>query len=64
MPDALTVSLSSENLASGSVEERVAFGLLAMTANDRLLTAGEDLSCGELRHGPHVAGYPLAEWLV
>ncbi len=64
MPDALTVSLSSENLASGSAEERVTFGLLAMTANDRLLTAGEDLSCGELRHGPHVAGYPLAEWLV
>ena len=60
----LTVSLSSETLASGSVEERATFGLFVVTANDRLLTAGEDTDRSELRHGPHVAGYPLAEWLA
>ena len=60
----LTVSLSSEPLAAGAVEEQATFGLFAVTANDRLLTAGEDTEHGELRHGPHVAGYPLAEWLV
>ena len=60
----LTVSLSSEHLAAGAAEEQATFGLFAVTANDRLLTAGEDTERGELRHGPHVAGYPLAEWLV
>lgn len=60
----LTVSLSSELLAAGAEEERATFGLFAVTANGRLLTAGEDAERGELRHGPHVAGYPLAEWLV
>lgn len=60
----LTVSLSSEPLTAGAVEEQATFGLFAVTANDRLLTAGEDTEHGELRHGPHVAGYPLAEWLV
>ena len=60
----LTVSLSSEPLAAGAAEEQATFGLFAVTANDRLLTAGEDTEHGELRHGPHVAGYPLAEWLV
>lgn len=60
----LTVSLSSEPLAAGAAEEQATFGLFAVTANDRLLTAGEDTERGELRHGPHVAGYPLAEWLV
>ena len=60
----LTVSLSSEPLAAGVAEEQATFGLFAVTANDRLLTAGEDTEHGELRHGPHVAGYPLAEWLV
>ena len=60
----LTVSLSSEPLDAGAVEEQATFGLFAVTANDRLLTAGEDTEHNELRHGPHVAGYPLAEWLV
>ena len=60
----LNISLSCEELASGSAEERTTFGLLAMTANDRLLTGGEDASQKELRRGPHVAGYPIAEWLA
>ena len=64
MSGALTISLSCETLDSGSEEERATFGLFAMTANDRLLTAGEDVAHGELRHGPYVAGYPVAEWFV
>lgn len=64
MPGELTVSLSVETLASGSPEEMATFGLFSVTANDRLLTAGQDTDSGELRHGPFVAGYPVAEWLV
>ena len=60
----LTVSLSSELLDSGAAEERATFGLFAVTANDRLLTEGEDTVRGRLCHGPHVAGYPLAEWFA
>ncbi len=40
------------------------FGSFAMTANDCLLTGGEDAGQKELRHGPPVAGYPFAEWFV
>ena len=64
MSGELTVSLSTEELASGSPEERATFGLFSVTANERLLTAGQDSDSDELRHGPHVAGYPLAEWLA
>lgn len=64
MSGALTISLSRKPLDSGSEEERATFGLFSMTANDRLLTAGEDAASGELRHGPHVAGCPAAEWFV
>ena len=64
MSGTLTISLSRKPLDSGSEEERATFGLFSMTANDRLLTAGEDAASGELRHGPHVAGCPAAEWFV
>ena len=64
MPGELTISLSAEELASGSKEETATFGLFSMTANERLLTAGQDIDSNELRHGPHVAGYPLAEWFT
>ena len=64
MAHALTLSLSSEILASGAAEERATFGMLAITANGRLLTAGQDTGNEELRHGPYVAGHPLAEWLA
>lgn len=60
----VTVSLSSEVLDSGSPEERATFGLFAVTANDHLLTSGEDVGRKELRHGPHISGYPIAEWLA
>ncbi len=64
MPGELTVSLSFEELASGSTEEKATFGLFSVTANERLLTAGLDIDSNELRHGPYVAGYPLAEWFA
>ncbi len=64
MPGSLTISLTAESLDTGTLEEQATFGLFAVTANDRLLTAGEDTARRELRHGPHVSGYPLAEWLV
>ncbi len=64
MQSELTISLSSEELPSGSARERVTFGLFSMTANERLLTVGQDLESNELRHGPHIAGYPLAEWFI
>ncbi len=64
MSERLIISLSSEALASGAAEERATFGLLQVTANRQLLTHGEDTELGELRRGPHIAGYPLAEWLV
>ena len=64
MPHDLTVSLSPGDLDSGSPEERATFGLLALTANDRLLTQGIDTDSGMVRDGPYVPGYPLAEWLA
>ncbi len=60
----VTVSLSSEVLDSGSPEERATFGSFAVTANDHLLTSGEDVEQKELRHGPYISGYPIAEWLA
>ncbi len=64
MPHRLTISLSVEYLSTGSVEETATFGLFAITANDRLQTEGIDSEHNELRHGPYVSGYPLAEWLA
>ena len=67
MRDELTISLSVETLGAGALEppeEKATFGLLSMTANDRLLTSAQEIDGGELRRGPRVAGYPLAEWLV
>ena len=64
MSGKLIVSLFSEELPSGSAQERATFGLFSLTANERLLTAGQDIEGNELRHGPYVAGYPLAEWFV
>ena len=64
MPDELTFSLSVEEHDSGPPEERATYGLLAIAANDRLLTAGNDTQMRQLLYGPHVSGYPLAEWLA
>ena len=64
MPNYLTISLTSEHLAAGSAEEGATFGLFAITANNSLLTEGVDMGRQELRHGPYVSGYPLAEWFA
>lgn len=64
MSDHLTISLSSENFNIGPEEERATFGLLAITANDKLLTEGLDTECREVRDGPYVSGYPVAEWFA
>jgi len=64
MSGEVKMSLSTEVLDSGSAEERAAFGLFLMTANERLLTEGVDTANQKLSHGPYVSGYPLAEWLA
>lgn len=64
MPEKLTISLSKEGIDSNSPEEQATFGLFAITANYQLLTAGENSGSKILFHGPHVPGYPVAEWLV
>ena len=67
MRDELTISLSVETLGAGGFEppeEQATFGLLSMTANNQLLTRAQEVDGGELRSGPRIAGYPLAEWLV
>ena len=64
MSGEVKMSLSSEDLDSGSAEERATFGLFSMTANERLLTEGVDNLSRNVSHGPHVSGYPLAEWLA
>ena len=64
MSGSLNISLSFEALDSGSPEEQATFGLFAMTVNDRLFTQGIETDSNVVRHGPHVSGYALAEWLV
>ncbi len=64
LPSELTISLTTEVLDLGSPEERATLGLLALTANDRLLTQGIETPGETLRHGPYVPGFPLAEWFV
>ena len=64
MSGELIISLSEENLDAGPAEERATFGLLAIAANDRLLTEGVDMENHVVRHGPYVSGYPLAEWMI
>ena len=57
-------SLYPETLDSGMPEELATFGLFSVTANNSLLTVGQDTESTNLCRGPYVAGYPLAEWLV
>lgn len=64
MPRELNITLSTETLDSGPPEEAATFGVFAIAANDRLLTEGVDTATAELRHGPRVSGYPIAEWLA
>ena len=67
MSDGLTIALSAvvaEDSSPEPAEERATFGLLTMTANGRPLTMVEDADRREVRRGAHLAGYPLAEWLL
>lgn len=64
MPGELNIALSTETLDSGPPEEAATFGVFAITANDRLLTAGTDTATAARRHGPRVSGYPVAEWIA
>ena len=61
MSGELNISLSSEILDSGPEEERATFGLLSMTANDRLLTEGIDADSNEVRPTP--LGLPVGKSL-
>ena len=47
-------------------EEQATLGLLKISAGDKMLTAGTEVSGNETtyREGPCVSGYHLAEWLV
>ena len=58
------VSIPQENLVYESAEERATFGLFSVVANNHLLTEGAEVDKQELRHGPYVSGYPIAEWLA
>ena len=72
MSDHLTISILSEDLEIGSPEEvetdspeEVAtLGMLTVTANGSILTIGVDTDTQDLRRGPYVPGYPVAEWLA
>ncbi len=58
------VSIPQENLVYEAAEERATFGLFSVVANNHLLTEGAEVDKQELRHGPYVSGYPIAEWLA
>ena len=60
----LKFSFTPETLQTGSPEEKAAFGTIAIVANGKVLTEGVGIDCNELRTGPRVSGYHLAEWLV
>ncbi len=67
MPHVLTIALSAltdEEASPDSAEERATLGLFTMTVNSRHLTMIEDTDRREFRHGPRLAAYPIAEWLV
>ena len=61
--DQLRFSLDTQTLQFGFQEEKAAYGVFVVEVNGRCLTecVGES---GELRSGPHVSGYHVAEWLV
>jgi len=62
--DLMRIALAPERLDEGAPEEHATFGLLRITASDRLLTEGHDAFIDGRRDGPLVSGYHLAEWLV
>ena len=59
----LTIDLVPVEMAAGAPEERATSGMLVMEANGRRLTEGAT-NAGELKAGPWVSGYHVAEWLA
>ena len=60
----LTLSVVPETLDLGSEEERATFGAFVVEANGRRLTEGVGVEGNELRPGPYVSGYHVAQWLA
>ena len=53
-----------ETLDRGSEEESATFGAFVLKANGRRLTEGVGVDENELRPGPYVSGYHIAQWLA
>ena len=64
MQEHLTLSLVPETLDRGSEEESATFGAFVLKANGRRLTEGVGVDENELRPGPYVSGYHIAQWLA
>ena len=60
----LTLSMVSKTLDLGSEEEIATFGAFVVEANGRRLTEGVGVDENELRPGPYVSGYHVAQWLA
>ncbi len=62
----LRFNLTPAVLDNGNDYEKAAFGLLEITAGNRLLTGGfrSDAEGRNYARGPYIAGYHLAEWLA
>lgn len=60
----LTLSVVPETLDLGSEEERATFGAFVVEANGLRLTEGVGVEGNELRPGPYVSGYHVAQWLA
>ena len=60
----LTLSMVSKTLDLGSEEEIATFGAFVLKANGRRLTEGVGVDENELRPGPYVSGYHVAQWLA
>ena len=60
----LEISLAPERLSEGSDEEKAAFGLFVIRAQQGSLTEGFDAFIDAYREGPLVSGYHAAEWLA
>ena len=60
----LTLSVVPETLDLGSEEECATFGAFVVEANGWRLTEGVGVEGNELRPGPYVSGYHVAQWLA
>lgn len=60
----LTLSMVPKTLDLGSDEERATFGAFVLEANRWRLTEGVGMDENNLRPGPYVSGYHVAQWLA